>query len=161
MMANRVMAAYNGALKTRPFAVNATQGCVLFSAGDAIAQSFESRAKRAAGAQGAFPDAPLNPLTGSMDLKRIGVAGCIGVVWSGVLYPAFYGLLERKLGHASLRTVALKSVAEICTMGFLGNGANMWIRKYFGDTECQSNAPKSSEYVVVSVPPGVGRLSQV
>eukprot|EP00756_Hemistasia_phaeocysticola_P062277 Hpha_TRINITY_DN5707_c0_g1::TRINITY_DN5707_c0_g1_i2::g.147678::m.147678/K13348/MPV17; protein Mpv17 len=100
---------WNQFLHSHPLKANALQGSLLFGAGDIVAQRcIESN-----------PD---------FCWRRFANATGIGLLYSGLLYPSFYGALERRLPARSLRNLSLKITADLITFGVIGNTTNIYAR---------------------------------
>ena len=103
-----------------PVFQNASGAAVLFLAADGVAQCMEARA-------GSGNDARATSSSSSpqWDPWRCTGAGLLGMVLGGGVYPAAYAQLDRLLPGRSWRTLVLKSVVEILTVGVAVNTASL------------------------------------
>ncbi|KAL1525378.1 hypothetical protein AB1Y20_020238 [Prymnesium parvum] len=99
---------YSSLLRSWPVSTNAVQGAVLCAVGDIGAQILERR------------DAPdVEPST--LGVRRCASAAAIGTAFGAFIYPTAYRILDARWPTTSIRTVLMKSVAEVATLGTVGN----------------------------------------
>ena len=110
-----MLRAYSRLLHERPLAVNTLTGYALGGAGDVLAQQIEG-SSAAAGSGG------------GVDWWHCFTAGCAGAGMSGILVPAWYRWLERKIPGNAASAVARKSVADIAVAGAIGNALALFAR---------------------------------
>ena len=97
--------AYARLLRNHPRVVNGCQGAVISSTGDLICQRWEGRTE--------------------VDVRRCAGAAAVGGFFSGLVYPAVYGALDKLWPGTSFRAVATKSVAELIPMGIGANALSI------------------------------------
>ena len=103
---------YARLLRNHPRVVNGCQGAVISTTGDLICQRWEGRTE--------------------VDVRRCAGAAAVGGFFSGLVYPAVYGALDKLWPGTSFRAVATKSVAELVPMGIGANALSIGWRAAVG-----------------------------
>lgn len=139
------------AVRKNPLLFNAVTGGLLCASSDALAQHWEDHSDGGppssdCGSSSGEPSrscaqeqqqqrdhllAPslqTAPLLSSIDWWRLAGAGCIGSFFGGILYPAAYARLDALFVGTQWKTVLLKSVVEIATVGILVNTISLTVR---------------------------------
>jgi hypothetical protein len=138
------------AVRKNPLIFNAVTGGFLCASSDAVAQHWEEHAdggpptsdvhsssqepSRSRAQQQQQRDHLLAPslkaalLLPSIDWWRLAGAGCIGSFFGGILYPAAYARLDALFVGTQWKTVLVKSIVEIATVGILVNTISLTVR---------------------------------
>lgn len=130
------------AVQKNPVLFNAATGGFLCASSDAVAQQWEEHS------YGPFVEAhptctqhhpylapslqPVSPpsTTISLDWQRLASAACIGSFFGGILYPVAYARLDAYWVGTHWKTVLVKSLAEIATVGIMVNTISLAARGF-------------------------------
>jgi hypothetical protein len=93
-------------VQRNPILFNAATSLALCTGADIVAQQMEGPTKK-------------------WDLKRLVVAGVIGMLFGGFIYPSAYTMLDAKWVGKDFVSVFTKSVIDCATVGLLGNAVTM------------------------------------
>ena len=109
-MVSKLAATYSALLKRRPMATNGMQGAVLCGAGDLLAQQLEGQHEA--------------------DSWRCASAAAVGVGFGAFAYPIAYRVLDSRWPGSSMRAVVTKALAEVATLGTVGNAGSIGARGF-------------------------------
>jgi hypothetical protein len=93
-------------VQKNPILFNAATSLALCTGADIVAQRIEGPNKK-------------------WDMKRLVVAGLIGMIFGGFIYPSAYTMLDAKWVGKDFASVLTKSVIDCATVGMLGNAVTM------------------------------------
>ena len=114
-----VGALYNFALDRNPVLINCFQGGTVAACGDLISQKLQAYSKIRKQTTG---------VETHVSVTRMMNAATTGILFNGLLIPAYYGFVQSRWPSRNPLSVALKTAADAAVFGLFGNAATIAIR---------------------------------